>query len=135
VSPPPFPGDIAAEHLSGDPPDAAGVARLREAVEETLVGVALPPVARALAVGGSATSLHRLAGPRLDAAALERALAPLLAAPAAVVAAQVRIAPERARLLPAGIVVLAAVAARVGPLAVARGGLREGVLRELAARS
>jgi exopolyphosphatase/guanosine-5'-triphosphate,3'-diphosphate pyrophosphatase len=125
-------GDLAAAHLRGDPPDAAELAALRAVVEERLAGIAPPPVGRALAVGGSATSLRRLAGPRLDAAALERALAALLAAPAAVVGEQARIAPERVRLLPAGIVVLAAVSERVGPLEVARGGLREGVLHALA---
>lgn len=125
-------GDLAAAYLRGDPPDAAELAALRAAVDETLAGVAIPPVERALAVGGSATSLRRLAGERLDPAALERALATLVARPAGDVAEQLRIAPERARLLPAGIVVLAAMAGRVGPLDVARGGLREGVLHELA---
>jgi len=125
-------GDLAAAHLRGDPPDATELAVLQAAVDETLAGIAIPPVERALAVGGSATSLRRLAGARLEPATLERALATLVAAPAVDVAAQLRIAPERARLLPAGIVVLAAMAARVGPLDVARGGLREGVLHELA---
>jgi exopolyphosphatase/guanosine-5'-triphosphate,3'-diphosphate pyrophosphatase len=126
-------GDLAAAHLRGDPPGAAELAALRAAVEQTLAGVAPPHVERALAVGGSATSLRRLAGERLDEDALERALAVLLAAPSAVVAERTRLAPERVRLLPAGIVVLAAIARRTGPLAVARGGLREGVLHELAA--
>jgi exopolyphosphatase/guanosine-5'-triphosphate,3'-diphosphate pyrophosphatase len=125
-------GDLAAAYLRSDPPDAPELAALRTAVDETLAAVAIPSVERALAVGGSATSLRRLAGARLEPAALERALARLVAAPAADVAEQLRIAPERARLLPAGIVVLAALAERVGPLDVARGGLREGVLYELA---
>jgi exopolyphosphatase / guanosine-5'-triphosphate,3'-diphosphate pyrophosphatase len=126
-------GDLTAAHLHGDPPGAGELTGLRAVVREALASVALPTVARALAVGGSATSLRRLAGPHLDAAGLERALAALVAAPAAQIAEQARIAPERARLLPAGIVVLAAVVERVGPLEVARGVLREGVLRELAA--
>lgn len=126
-------GDLAAAHLHGDPPDASEIAALRAAIDETLAGVAIPPVEHALAVGGSATSLRRLAGARLEPATLERALATLVVAPAVEVAEQLRIAPERARLLPAGIVVLAAMAERIGPLDVARGGLREGVLRELAA--
>jgi exopolyphosphatase/guanosine-5'-triphosphate,3'-diphosphate pyrophosphatase len=126
-------GDLTAAHLHGDPPGADELATLRAVVDETLAAIAPPPVARALAVGGSATSLRRLAGPRLEPATLERALARLLAAPAAELAEQLRIAPERARLLPAGIVVLVAMAQRVGPLEVARGGLREGILHELAA--
>lgn len=127
-------GDLAAAHLRGDPPCASELAALRADVAGALGGLTVPRVARALAVGGSATSLHRLAGPRLDRSSLERALAALVAAPAAEVAADTAIAPERVRLLPAGIAVLAAVAELVGPLEVARGGLREGVLRELAAR-
>jgi exopolyphosphatase/guanosine-5'-triphosphate,3'-diphosphate pyrophosphatase len=125
-------GDLADAFLHDDPPDAAELEALRAAIDETLAGVAIPPVERALAVGGSATSLRRLAGARLELAALERALATLVAAPAADVAEQLCIAPERAHLLPAGIVVLAAMAERLGPLDVARGGLREGVLHELA---
>jgi exopolyphosphatase/guanosine-5'-triphosphate,3'-diphosphate pyrophosphatase len=125
-------GDLADAHLCSDPPNRAELEALRAAVDAALIGLAPPPAERVLAVGGSATSLRRLAGPWLDAAALEQALAGLLAAPAAVVAERARIAPERARLLPAGIVVLAAIARRMGPLEVARGGLREGVLHELA---
>jgi len=126
-------GDLTATHLHGDPPAGVELAALRSEVSAILGAITLPPVERALAVGGSATSLRRLAGPRLEPAALERVLATLLAAPAAQLAERLRIAPERARLLPAGIVVLAAIALHVGPLDVARGGLREGVLHELAA--
>lgn len=125
-------GDLAAAHLRGDPPSAAELAALRDAVATVLEEVEVPAVERALAVGGSATSLRRLAGPLLDRDSLQRALTALAAAPAATLAHETRIAPERVRLLPAGIVVLAAVADLVGPLEVARGGLREGILCELA---
>ena len=127
-------GDLTATHLHDDPPGAGELAELRAEVDATVTAIAFPPVERTLAVGGSATSLRRLAGARLDASSLERALATLLCTPAAEAAARLRIAPERARLLPAGIVVLAALTRRLGPLEVARGGLREGVLRELAER-
>ncbi len=126
-------GDLTAAHLRGDPPSRDELARLRTVVAEALAAVAPPPVTRTLAVGGSATSLRRLAGPRLESATLERVLAMLLAAPAAQLAERLGIAPERARLLPAGIVVLTAIARRLGALEVARGGLREGILHELAA--
>lgn len=125
-------GDLTAAHVRGDPPATEELAQLRVVVAEVLATVAPPPVTRALAVGGSATSLRRLAGPTLDPAALDRVLAPLAAAPSAQLAEQLRIAPERARLLPAGIVVLTAIAQELGPLEVARGGLREGILHELA---
>ncbi|HET6447870.1 MAG TPA: hypothetical protein VFG31_02080 [Conexibacter sp.] len=126
-------GDLVANFLANDPPSAGELATLRATVERMLAGIAIPPVGRALAVGGSATSLRRLAGPRLTRTALERALDALCTAPSGQLARQLSLAPERARLLPAGIVVLAAVAERIGPLEIARGGLREGVLRELVA--
>jgi exopolyphosphatase/guanosine-5'-triphosphate,3'-diphosphate pyrophosphatase len=125
-------GDLVAGFLPSDPPRAGELAALRATVERTLAAIAIPAVGRALAVGGSATSLRRLAGPRLERGTLARALELLCEAPSEQVARQLPIAPERARLLPAGIVVLAAVAERLGPLEIARGGLREGVLHELA---
>jgi len=125
-------GDLTSAHLHGDPPDAGELAELRRVVDDTLGAIAPPPAVHALAVGGSATSLRRLAGPRLEPAALEGVLEMLVEAPAAALAERLRIAPERARLLPAGIVVLTAIARAIGPLDVARGGLREGILHELA---
>jgi exopolyphosphatase/guanosine-5'-triphosphate,3'-diphosphate pyrophosphatase len=90
-------------------------------------------VASAVAVGGSATSLCRLAGNELSDEALERALGVLAGAPAAEVAFRHDIEPERVPLLPGGIVVLRAVAERLGHApAVGRGGLREGVVLDLA---
>lgn len=126
-------GDLAEEHLRSDPPTPAELGAIATAAEAAFAGVEVPPVARAVAVGGSATSLRRLVGPRLDSEMLVRAVATLASAPAEVVAAQHDLDPIRVRLLPAGILVLAAVAARVGPLTVAEGGLREGLLLELAA--
>ena len=128
-------GDLTAAHVQGDPATAEEVSRLRAVAEDALATVVPPPVTRVLAVGGSATTLRRLAGPALEPAALARVLATLVAAPSGQLAEQLRIAPERARLLPAGIVVLTAIAQRIGPLEVARGGLREGILHELASAS
>ena len=92
-----------------------------------------PPVDLTLAVGGTATSLHRLTGPRLTAASLQRALERLCAHPADEAARRLELDPERVALLPAGIAVLSAVAARLGSeLLPARGGLREGAVLELA---
>jgi exopolyphosphatase/guanosine-5'-triphosphate,3'-diphosphate pyrophosphatase len=72
----------------------------------------------------------------LDRAALERALGVLGGAPAAMVARRHGLAPERTELLPAGILVLAAASRRLGmPMRIGRGGLREGLLLELAGGS
>nr|WP_281381783.1 hypothetical protein [Conexibacter arvalis] len=126
-------GDLAERHLRSDPPLPAELGAIASAAEAALAGVSVPPVARAVAVGGSATSLRRLVGPTLDPEALVRAVATLASAPAAEIAAAHELDPVRVHLLPAGILLLAAVAARVGPLTVAEGGLREGLLLELSA--
>jgi len=126
-------GDLAERHLRSDPPLPSELGAIATEAEAAFDGVVVPPVARAVAVGGNATSLRRLVGPCLDPEMLVRAVATLVSAPAAVVADQHDLDPVRVHLLPAGILVLAAIAARVGPLAVAEGGLREGLLLELAA--
>jgi exopolyphosphatase/pppGpp-phosphohydrolase len=80
-------------------------------------------------VGGTATSLARLGGGSLRGDALERAAAILQAAPSAEVARTHEVDPERARLLPAGLVILRDVAARLGArVEVGAGGIREGVI-------
>jgi exopolyphosphatase/pppGpp-phosphohydrolase len=85
----------------------------------------------AVAVGGSATSLGRVAGPMLDAPSLQRALTELTAAPAAAVAERFVIDPERARLLPAGLLILEGASRLLeATIQVGRGGIREGVLLE-----
>jgi exopolyphosphatase/guanosine-5'-triphosphate,3'-diphosphate pyrophosphatase len=125
-------GDLAVSHLRSDPPEPVQLAAVSVEIAGVLERVAIPSVARALAVGGSATSLRRLAGEQLDRAALARGLELLIAAPADTVAGRTGIDAERVRLLPAGILVLDAFAERLGPLTVAGGGLREGVVRALA---
>lgn len=118
-------------HLHSDPPTAAQLADAREAVRAALDPFDAPAPAAAIAVGGSATSLARVAGEALDAGALERALAQLCAAPAGAVALRFGIDPQRARLLPGGVLVLAGAARAFGTaLRVGRGGIREGVLLE-----
>jgi len=125
-----------AGRCQGDPPTAADLATMRAEAERAFGGVEIPRPDHAVAVGGSAASLPTLVGPLLDAAALERALGVLCGAPAADVADRHALAPERTRLLPAGILVLDAAAQRLGmPLRIGRGGLREGVVLDLAAGS
>jgi exopolyphosphatase/guanosine-5'-triphosphate,3'-diphosphate pyrophosphatase len=118
-----------------DPPSADDMAAMRAAARAAFEGGrAVPPADHAIAVGGSAASLPTLVGPVLDAVALERALAVLTSAPARQIAQMHNLAHERTQLLPAGILVLGAAAERLGrPLRIGRGGLREGVIFELAA--
>jgi exopolyphosphatase/guanosine-5'-triphosphate,3'-diphosphate pyrophosphatase len=124
---------LTERHLRSDPPSAGELRAMGEHARAALAGIPAPAVRCAVAVGGSATSLRRLAGPELDRGALRRALGVLAGAPARQVAATHEIEPERVPLLPAGIVILEAAAERLGqPLSIARGGLREGVLLDLA---
>ena len=120
---------------TGDPPAPADLARMRAKAREAFAGADVPAADDAVAVGGSAASLPALVGPILDAAALERALGVLSGAPSAIVARVHGLAQERTQLLPAGILVLDAAAQALGgrPLRIGRGGLREGVVLELAA--
>lgn len=126
---------LTSRILGGDPPGAAAVRSGRAEAERYLEDVEPPAVRTALAVGGSARALKRMAGSRLGAGELRDVLARLAETPTAAVAAQYGIGPERARTLAAGACILAAVQERLGtPLRVQRGGLREGALLTLAAR-
>jgi exopolyphosphatase / guanosine-5'-triphosphate,3'-diphosphate pyrophosphatase len=114
-----------------DPPTAEDLDRSRARIAAEIEALDVPQPATAVAAGGSATSLGRLIGPVLDASTLGRALGLLSMWSAAEVAARFGIDTERARLLPAGLLLLEAAANAFGvPLRVGRGGIREGVLLE-----
>jgi exopolyphosphatase/guanosine-5'-triphosphate,3'-diphosphate pyrophosphatase len=82
-------------------------------------------------VGGSATSLRRLAGPLLDGEAFRQSLKLLCSERAVDVARRFALDLERVRLMPAGLLILQAASERFGAaLLVGRGGLREGILLE-----
>ena len=122
-------GDIAAEFLRTDPPARGDIDAARRRVAELLAEIRPPQVDAAVAVGGSATSLHRLVGPVLDAPAFVRSLELLAHTCAADVASRFALDIERVRLLPAGITILHAISESLGaPLVIGRGGIREGVL-------
>lgn len=117
--------------LPADPPSPAQLARLREKLGHVFAQVDAPQPVAAYAVGGSATSMQRLMGAELDCDALTRGLRALVERPSAEVALRLELHPERARLLPAGIMLLdAASRALSAPLLLAGGGLREGVVLE-----
>jgi exopolyphosphatase/guanosine-5'-triphosphate,3'-diphosphate pyrophosphatase len=122
-----------AAGCAADPPTAAEVQAMRDAADAAFAHVEIPDAAEAVAVGGSAASLPTIVGTVVDPDTLARAIALLTAAPAAEIARLHDLAPERTQLLPAGILVLGAAAERLcRPLRIGRGGLREGVILELA---
>jgi len=124
-------GDLADGCLRSDPPSGSELTQARAQIARALAGLEVPRPAEAVAVGGSATSLRRLAGPVLDAEAFARSLRLLTSQRAVEIARQFTIDHERVRLLPAGLLILQAASERFGAaLHVGRGGLREGVLLE-----
>lgn len=130
-------GSLTDEHVRSDPPGADELAALEAAAREAFAGLVPPAAVSAYAVGGSATSLRRLLGPSINHDSLTRATAALCSEPAIDVAVKFDLHPERARVLPAGMLLLDAAGALLGlPLQIACGGLREGVVLErLRARS
>jgi exopolyphosphatase/guanosine-5'-triphosphate,3'-diphosphate pyrophosphatase len=126
-------GFLADSYLHTDPPAARELDAVRAHAAGMLEGVVPPPVQHAVAVGGSAASLRRLVGEVLEPETLQRALRVLSEAPAHDVARRFGLEPERVKLLPAGILALDAAAQTLGqPLQIGRGGLREGVLLDIA---
>ena len=126
-------GFLADSYLRSDPPSVAELEAVRRHVDGTFEGLEPPPADSAVAGGGTATSLRRLVGAELAHETLERGIRVLSATAIAEVAARFELDPERVRLLPAGILVLEALSDRLRlPLRIARGGLREGVILELA---
>src|SRR4051794_39461903 len=126
-------GTLAALHAGADPPTGEHVAAGRGHAAPGLAGAVPPPVATAVAVGGSAASLRTVVGSVLDSGSLRRALDALCAAPALDVARCYGLEVERVKLLPAGLLALEAAGRCLdSPLEIGHGGLREGVLLELA---
>jgi len=124
-------GSLTDHCLHNDPPTSAELDAGRREIAAALAGLAPPCPGLAVAVGGSATSLGRVAGPVLNAPALEHALAVLTGESAAAVAERFLIDPQRARLLPAGLLILQGASRLLETtITVGRGGIREGVLLE-----
>ncbi len=126
-------GSLADGCLRSDPPSAAELAQARARIAQALAGLEVPRPVEAVAVGGSATSLRRLAGPLLDAEAFAHSLGLLATEKAGEIAGRFAIDLERVRLLPAGLLILEAASTLFGaPLQIGCGGIREGVLLEAA---
>ena len=92
----------------------------------------MPAVEAALATGGSARSLRKLAGRKLGEPELARAVKTIAREPASRLARDLALDPLRAGTLLGGAIILAEAQRRLGvPLEVARGGLREGAAAAL----
>jgi exopolyphosphatase / guanosine-5'-triphosphate,3'-diphosphate pyrophosphatase len=126
---------LTSRLLQSDPPSKDDLARARAEVDELLAALDPPDARSAVAVGGSARALKRLAGVRLGGQELESALAVVARTPATELVEHYDINPARAETLAAGATILAAVQRKLGlPLKVVRAGLREGAVHELGAQ-
>jgi exopolyphosphatase/guanosine-5'-triphosphate,3'-diphosphate pyrophosphatase len=124
-------GDLADGYLCSDPPSGSELAQARAQIARALDGLDVPRPTEAVAVGGSAASLRRLAGPLLDSVAFDRSLRLLAGEPASEIARRFTIDEERVRLLLAGLLILEAASQLFGAaLRIGCGGIREGVLLE-----
>jgi exopolyphosphatase/guanosine-5'-triphosphate,3'-diphosphate pyrophosphatase len=122
-------GMLTEAYVEGDPPGVRELDDVRKHVSGVFEGLELPHVDKAVAVGGTATSLRRLVGAELSHETLERGIRLLAEAPAAEVAERFDLAPERVRLLPAGMLILEELSDLISlPLSIGNGGLREGVI-------
>ena len=121
--------------FADDPPGAASVVAAQAEVARIFGDLGLPRVDAALAVGGTARALRRIAGRKLSVAELGKALAELSQRPAAEISSRYEISPARAATLTAGAVIVGESQRRLGvPLQVERAGLREGAASTLLAR-
>ena len=121
--------DVMQRWLSADPPEWDALGEAARHARRLFAALQPPPAVRLIAVGGSASSVRTIAGPLTDLAGIDRLLAAVSGLTAAQIAARYGVELERARLLPAGLVLLRAVCELFSlPLEFGSGGLREGVL-------
>jgi exopolyphosphatase/guanosine-5'-triphosphate,3'-diphosphate pyrophosphatase len=125
---------LTRAHLVDDPPTARQIRRARDAARRALSALEPPAPEGAIAVGGSARALGKIVGQRLEADALDEAVARLARRPAAKTTRSFGISVERAETLLAGAILLSEACRALGTsLELGRGGLREGAVLEIAA--
>jgi exopolyphosphatase / guanosine-5'-triphosphate,3'-diphosphate pyrophosphatase len=120
--------------VENDPPKKKELRALDEHVREMMPGWGLSQRVSVVAIGGSARAIVKITQDTLTVERLRRLALEISGCPSAVLAREHRLAPERARVLPAAITTLAAILEHFDRdrLTVARGGLREGTLLTLA---
>ena len=121
---------IQAKYLIDDPPTADQMTAARDYVEDAFALLAKADgYDTALVVGGGASTAKAILGGVIDRAGTERVLKIVTDHSAASLAEHFGIELNRARLLPASLIVLGALSDHLGmELEVGLGGLREGVL-------
>jgi exopolyphosphatase/guanosine-5'-triphosphate,3'-diphosphate pyrophosphatase len=123
---------LTERFIHGDPATMDELTAVSDAVEDAVRELTPPLPLGALATGGTARTLRRLVGKRLSEDSLTEALEIVTGGPAAQVADDYGLPPERARVLAAGIIVLRAAHRRLNvELEVAKGGVREGAVLSL----
>lgn len=129
-------GRLTDRLIVADPPTSAELAACRSAAAERLpkvidLGGDKGSPVRLIAVGGTGEYLGRLLGATaFQVEAVDRALAEVMEIRSTELAVRLAIQPARARVLPAGIAIVRAVAELVGAskIEVARSGIRTGLL-------
>ena len=118
--------------IRSNPPTPAELAAARAEAHRYLGALTPPLPSVALATGGTARALRRYGLDRLDARSLDEAVVEIAALRVAARAKRARVDLERARTLPVGAIILAEVQRLLhAPVAVADGGVREGVCSTL----
>nr|MDQ3045045.1 hypothetical protein [Chloroflexota bacterium] len=130
-------GALTDQFILANPPTATEIAACVAEATARLAAHGPPPElgARLLAVGGTGEFLAELVGSEvsLTAESIERVLTRLQTLSAASLADELTIAEARARVLPAGVAIIAALVAWLAPprVDVTRSGIRTGLLLEL----
>jgi exopolyphosphatase/guanosine-5'-triphosphate,3'-diphosphate pyrophosphatase len=118
---------LTRQLLASDPPTDDELARARAEVALRFTALAPPLPLAALATGGTARTLRRIAGSELGPEELQAGLRKLAKRSVREIGKDFGVDRSRARTLTAGTIILIEAQRRFGvPLGVARGGLREG---------
>lgn len=124
---------LTRQLLAGDPPGRRAVEAARAAVREAFADIRPPAPDAALAVGGSARAIAKIAGPLLEDGSLDELAGVLSRRRAARALRGFGIGATRAETVLGGALLLAEASRVLGrPLELAAGGLREGAALALA---